>query len=109
MRLHGMIRRLFLASILCAVSGYALEPSRLEGVRPAMEAAVAAKQAAGIVTLVMEKGRVVHHEAVGMADIGTGRKMEKDALFWIASMTKSVNAAAVMTLVDDKSKGLSLY
>lgn len=66
-----------------------------------MEAAVAAKQAAGIVTLVMEKGRVVHHEAAGMADIGTGRKMEKDALFWIASMTKSVNAAAVMTLVDD--------
>jgi CubicO group peptidase (beta-lactamase class C family) len=66
-----------------------------------MEQAVAAKQAAGIVTLVMEKGKIVHHEAVGMADIKAGRKMEKDALFWIASMTKSVNAAAIMVLVDE--------
>jgi len=36
-----------------------------------------------------------------MADIAQGRAMEKDALFWIASMTKSVNATAVMTLVDE--------
>jgi CubicO group peptidase (beta-lactamase class C family) len=106
MRLHGMFRRLFLASLLCAVSGYALDSTKLEAIRPAMEQAVAAKQAAGIVTLVMEKGRVVHHEAAGMADIGAGRKMEKDALFWIASMTKSVNATAVMTLVDEGRLGL---
>ena len=66
-----------------------------------METAVKSKQAAGIVTLVMEKGKIVHHDAAGMADVAKGRAMEKDALFWIASMTKSINASAVMVLVDE--------
>ena len=83
------------------VPALALDPAKLSAIHPAMAEAVKAKQAAGIVTLVMEKGEVVHHAAVGMADIVKGRAMEKDALFWIASMTKSVNAAAVMTLVDE--------
>lgn len=77
-----------------------LSPEKLATIKPAMEAAVAKHQAAGIVTLVMQDGKVVHHEAVGMADIAKGRAMEKDALFWIASMTKSINATAVMTLVE---------
>ena len=79
----------------------ALDAAKLAAIHPAMEEAVKAKQAAGIVTLVMEKGQIVHHDAAGMADIAKGRAMEKDALFWIASMTKSVNATAVMTLVDE--------
>ncbi|HEY1050056.1 MAG TPA: serine hydrolase domain-containing protein, partial [Prosthecobacter sp.] len=78
-----------------------LDSAKLATIHPAMEEAVKAKQAAGVVTLVMEKGKVVHHDAAGMADIAKGRKMEKDALVWIASMTKSVNATAVMTLVDE--------
>ncbi len=79
----------------------ALDHAGLDAIPAAMEQAVAAKQAAGIVTLVMEKGRIVHHSAVGMADVAKARKMDKDALFWIASMTKSVNATAVMILVDE--------
>ena len=78
-----------------------IDAAKLAAIKPAMEQSVSSKQAAGIVTLVMEKGKIVHHEAAGMADIKSGKKMEKDALFWIASMTKSVNAAAVMTLVDE--------
>ena len=80
---------------------HALDEAKLAAIHPAMEEAVKAKQAAGIVALVMEKGKVVHHDAAGMADIATGREMEKDAMFWIASMTKSVNATAVMVLVDE--------
>jgi CubicO group peptidase (beta-lactamase class C family) len=79
----------------------ALDTAKLAAIKPAMEEAIAAKQAAGIVTLVMDKGKVVHHEAAGLSNIGKGRKMEKDAVFWIASMTKSVNATAVMILVDE--------
>jgi CubicO group peptidase (beta-lactamase class C family) len=95
-----MLRSLF--AVVCLVSStFALDDAKLSAIRPAMEEAVKAKQAAGIVTLVMDHGKVVHHEAVGMADIGRGRAMEKDALFWIASMTKSVNATAVMLLVDE--------
>ena len=80
---------------------HALDAAKLAGIRPAMEAAVSAKQAAGIVTLVLENGKVVHHEAAGMADRQKGKPMEKDSVFWIASMTKSINAAAVMVLVDE--------
>lgn len=86
---------------LLASQALALDAAKLAAIHPAMEEAVKAKQAAGIVTLVMEKGQIVHHDAAGMADIAKGRAMEKDALFWIASMTKSVNATAVMTLVDE--------
>jgi CubicO group peptidase (beta-lactamase class C family) len=83
----------------CTVFG--IDTAKLASIKPAMEQGIASKQAAGIVTLVMEKGKIVHHEAAGMADIKEGRRMEKDALFWIASMTKSVNATAVMILVDE--------
>lgn len=79
----------------------AIDPTKLESISPLMQAAVEKKQAAGMVTLVMEKGKIIHHEAVGMADIRAGKKMERDALFWIASMTKSVNATAIMILVDE--------
>ena len=95
-----MIRPLFFLTLF-GVQALALDASQLAAIHPAMEEAVKAKQAAGIVTLVMEKGKVVHHDAAGMADIAKGRAMERDAVFWIASMTKSVNATAVMTLVDD--------
>lgn len=97
-----MLRSLLILSLALLPSLLpALDTTKLSAIQPSMEEAVAAKQAAGIVTLVMEKGKVVHHEAVGLADIAKKRPMEKDALFWIASMTKSVNATAVMSLVEE--------
>lgn len=96
-----MLKTTLLFSLFLAGQAWALDSAKLAQIHPAMEAAVKAKQAAGIVTLVMEKGKVVHHDAVGMADLAKGRAMEKDAVFWIASMTKSVNAAAIMLLVDE--------
>ncbi|SKB03504.1 CubicO group peptidase, beta-lactamase class C family [Prosthecobacter debontii] len=97
-----MLRSIFLSALLCTPALLsALDATKLEAIHSAMEQAVEAKQAAGIVTLVMEKGKIVHHDAAGFADIAQDRKMEKDAVFWIASMTKSVNATAVMLLVDE--------
>lgn len=90
-----------LLSLFLASQVFAIDAAKLAAIHPAMEEAVKARQAAGIVTLVMEKGKVVHHDAAGMADIAQGRAMEKNALFWIASMTKSVNATAVMLLVEE--------
>jgi CubicO group peptidase (beta-lactamase class C family) len=96
-----MLRSLFFLVVFALSQALALDAAKLAAIHPAMEEAVKAKQAAGIVTLVMEKGKIVHHDAAGMADIAKGRAMEKDALFWIASMTKSVNGAAILCLVDD--------
>jgi CubicO group peptidase (beta-lactamase class C family) len=96
-----MLRSLSFLVVFSLSHALALDVAKLAAIHPAMEEAVKAKQAAGIVTLVMEKGKIVHHDAAGMADIAKGRAMEKDALFWIASMTKSVNGAAILCLVDD--------
>ena len=96
-----MLRSLSFLVVFALSQALALDAAKLAAIHPAMEEAVKAKQAAGIVTLVMEKGKIVHHDAAGMADIAKGRAMEKDALFWIASMTKSVNGAAILCLVDD--------
>jgi CubicO group peptidase (beta-lactamase class C family) len=99
--MHPVARLAALTLVLFPALLPALDASKLGAIHPAMESAVKAKQAAGIVTLVMEKGKIVHHDAAGMADVAKGRAMEKDALFWIASMTKSINATAVMVLVDE--------
>ncbi|MFM2169392.1 MAG: hypothetical protein RIS79_3763 [Verrucomicrobiota bacterium] len=96
-----MLRSLSFLVVFALSQALALDAAKLTAIHLAMEEAVKAKQAAGIVTLVMEKGKIVHHDAAGMADIAKGRPMEKDALFWIASMTKSVNGAAILCLVDD--------
>jgi len=97
------MRYLICCWLVVAGSSLALElnPGVLGKIGPAMEAAVAGKEAAGIVTLVMKEGKVVHHEAVGMADVAGGKAMTKDAVFWIASMTKSINGTALMMLVEE--------
>ncbi len=73
----------------------------LSEIHSAMEAEIAAKHAAGVVTLVMKDGKIVHHAATGLADREKQTPMNTDSLFWIASMTKSVSATTVMTLVDE--------
>jgi CubicO group peptidase (beta-lactamase class C family) len=56
---------------------------------------------AGAVILVATKDRVLALEAVGFADIAANRLMGTDALFWIASQSKPITAAALMMLVDE--------
>ena len=73
----------------------------LVGVGAAMEALVAKHEVAGAVTMVVDKDKVLHLGTTGLADIGTGRKMAPDTLFWIASMTKPVTATAILMLQDE--------
>lgn len=56
---------------------------------------------AGAVTLIGTKDGVLSVETVGAADLGTGRPMTPDTVFWIASMSKSVTGTALMMLVDE--------
>lgn len=77
-------------------------PSRsLSEIRPTMEAEIAAHHAAGVVTLVMKDGKIIHHASTGFADLEKKTPMTNDSLFWIASMTKSVSVTTIMTLVDE--------
>lgn len=66
-----------------------------------MQAFADARQFSGSVTLVQQRGKLIHHEAVGLADLESGRRMQKDSIFAIASMTKPITATALMILQDE--------
>jgi len=51
--------------------------------------------------LVATKDKVISLDTVGYADIAAKKKMEPNAMFWIASMTKPMTATALMMLVDE--------
>jgi CubicO group peptidase (beta-lactamase class C family) len=70
-------------------------------IEAALTKEIAAHHAAGVVTLVMQDGKVIHHAATGLADREQKLPMKTDSLFWIASMTKSVAVTTIMTLVDE--------
>ena len=58
------------------------------------------KVVSGAVTLVGQSGKITHLASHGMADLEGGRSMQKEDLFWIASMTKPMIGAAVLILQD---------
>jgi CubicO group peptidase (beta-lactamase class C family) len=72
-----------------------------ESAVPSLQPFVEKHELAGAVALVADKDKVLSVEAVGFADIATGRKMKVDDVFWIASQSKPITAAAVMMLVDE--------
>jgi len=56
---------------------------------------------AGAVILVADRNKIDCLEAVGFADIAAGIPMRTNSLFWVASQTKAITAAALMMLVDE--------
>jgi CubicO group peptidase (beta-lactamase class C family) len=82
------------------LSASAADPT-LPGIDAAMQEMIAKKEIAGAVTVVLTKDRVAHLAATGLADVAAARSMTPDTLFWIASMTKPVTAAAVLMLQDE--------
>jgi CubicO group peptidase (beta-lactamase class C family) len=56
---------------------------------------------AGAVMLVADKDKILDIEAVGYSDLAAKKPMQTDDLFWIASMSKAITAAALMMLVDE--------
>ena len=47
------------------------------------------------------RGKVVHFKAYGMRDVAANKPMQKDTIFRIYSMSKSVASVAAMTLVEE--------
>jgi CubicO group peptidase (beta-lactamase class C family) len=73
----------------------------LPGVSAAMRQAVENRDIPGAVTVVVTRDKTLHSEATGLADATRNEPMTPDTLFWIASMTKPVTAAAVLMLQDE--------
>lgn len=60
---------------------------------------------AGAVTVVADRNKVISLQCAGYADVAAGRPMQPDTVFWIASQTKPITAAAFMMLVDEGKVG----
>jgi CubicO group peptidase (beta-lactamase class C family) len=73
----------------------------LPGVTAAMQADIAANDRSGSVTVVVTKDKVLHLEAVGLADLVAKTPMRTDSVFWIASMTKPITAVSILMLQDE--------
>lgn len=78
------------------------EPKLAETLQPFVEK----NQLAGAVVLVANAEKTLEVDVVGSADREAKVDMKPDNLFWIASMTKPMTAAALMVLVDEKKVSL---
>lgn len=88
-----------LTEVSCESVGISVE--RLARIDKMCEEEVANGNLPGIVSLVARNGKIVHWKAYGMADNQEGKKMERDAIFRIASQTKAITATAVLMLWEE--------
>jgi CubicO group peptidase (beta-lactamase class C family) len=111
-----LIRRPVLSAVLLltlSVSGWAqgspnatpeslgMSTERLQRLSAAMKQAVDDGQVAGLVTLVMRKGKVAHFQSFGELDREQHVPMPKDAIFRIASMSKAITSVAAVMLMEE--------
>ena len=75
--------------------------ARADAVSEQIQRFVDSGTVSGAVTLVATRSGIAHWEAVGKSDLSAGRDMQKDDLFWIASMTKPMTAVCVLMLQEE--------
>src|SRR5213082_2939983 len=97
-RLAVLLAALFLASPPASADA---SPTPTKDIAAALQPFVDSHALAGAVTLVADKDKVLSLEAVGFADVAARKPLRTDAVFWIASQSKSITAAALMILVDE--------
>jgi CubicO group peptidase (beta-lactamase class C family) len=80
---------------------------RLARIKTKMQRYIDEQKLAGISTLIARRGKVVHFEQVGMADIEASTPMAADTIFRIYSMTKPITSVAVLMLLEESCFRLS--
>ena len=106
MRLH---RKMLAVGALAPLLGMVVTPGllraqpagRFAAVAPRMREFVDKGEAAGVVTLIATKDRILHLGAVGKTDMAKDRKMRTDDIFWIASMSKPITSVCIAILADE--------
>ena len=77
-----------------------MKSERLKRLGEILEESVAKQEIAGGNLCVMHKGQEVYYAQAGYANIAEKKKMERDTIVRLYSMSKPVTAAAVMLLVE---------
>src|SRR5262245_35143553 len=98
------------AAVLAAPPGVPTAPkaeelgvsaARLQRIHETVARHIEAKDVSGAVTLVARRGRIVHFEAQGLADIDSKKPMARDTIFRLASMSKPITSVAVMMMLEE--------
>ena len=84
-----------------------MSEERLDRIDLMCQDAVDQGEVPGIVALVARNGKIVFHNAYGMADASRSRKMKKDDIFRIASQSKAITSTAVMMLWEEAKFNLN--
>ncbi len=99
-----------LVILLAGVTIFAQSPSpptRLARIDRVLQQYVDEGRIAGAVALVLRDGQPVYERAVGWSDKEAGRRMTLDTIFRIASQTKAITSAAILTLFEEAKIGLN--
>jgi CubicO group peptidase (beta-lactamase class C family) len=78
-----------------------MSSARLDRIDTWLRGIVSRKEAAGFVSLVARRGKVVHHKAFGTRGLDVAEPMPLDALFDLASMTKPITVVAALSLLEE--------
>jgi CubicO group peptidase (beta-lactamase class C family) len=78
-----------------------MSAEKLAKVDAAMDELVMQKRIAGGIVMIARHGKIVHFDAYGLRDIENDQPMEKDTIFRIYSMTKSITTAAALMLHEE--------
>jgi CubicO group peptidase (beta-lactamase class C family) len=94
------------AALLCAPvhadtlrNGFSVE--RLQRLDAVLDGYVNDGRIGGIVALVLRDGKPVYEHAVGWRDKEAGQKMTMDTIFRIASQSKALTSAAILSLMEE--------
>jgi len=109
---RGFVSRVSITAVallaaVCAIAqevrpeSVGLSSSRLTRIQELMQQHIDANGFSGAVTLVARDNKIAWFQAQGVADLATGRPMQKDTVFRIMSMTKPVVALSLLMMLEE--------
>jgi len=78
-----------------------ISKERIAKIDAMLEAAIQTDEVPGLVAMIVKDGKIVYQTAKGFADVGDGKKMEKNSIFRIASQTKAITSTAILMLYEE--------
>ena len=96
-----------LAAAVAVPSAQTLSSERLKRVDLFFQEQVDREQIAGAVALVLQDGKPVYERAFGWADKEVNRRMTPDAIFRIASQSKALTSAVILSLMEEGRLGIN--
>lgn len=96
---------LALVALSAPVAAHAERPAVAQ-LRHELDAAVVARQIPGAVAVIVRNGKVLADVTTGWADIERKRRLKRDAIFRLYSMSKPITSVAIMMLAEQGKLGL---